>query len=481
MKNAIFTLAILFSFFCTQHVFAAYSQVNSRGQTYYLHSKDVQLRGSGRTQTIYYFAKEVKDGALDDIPAGKTIVENERTGLLFLKGKGISIIDPGSEGTPYFIYFHRELLDGSGSTATSVFPDQKEDFDLAGFGLDEASSSIRGLEGYSSTIITLEVIKVTAGSSDQVFYIVTMKPGSSLTINSTGDVNLSGGGILNQEGLPSNQSGSTNNFLGGKLFSIYIVDPHDASESINGSIGHVDHGKTTLTADNSVQTIGLISIAPSNLPRHDDTAESSNNFYIGNVEIFQKSIQYTDPVEGDLTVNEGELVILNSSVSGNVNINGGALILGNANIVSGNVSLDDNGKLIVTGGATIDGNINIGKGSVVGIQDASTVNGNINAMQSLDSLFITGSNINGDISVTKATSIFLVGNQISGNLEKIQADVCNIFDNEVSGNTDTSGCTSKTFNDLDEKFDKQLGAIFIEGGTVSELWENPGGILRVLD
>ena len=65
----------------------AYSKTNSRGQTYYLHSKDVQLRGSGRTQTIYYFAKEVKPGAMDDIPAGKTIVENERTGLLFLKGK----------------------------------------------------------------------------------------------------------------------------------------------------------------------------------------------------------------------------------------------------------------------------------------------------------------------------------------------------------------------------------------------------------
>ncbi len=65
----------------------AYSKTNSRGQTYYLHSKEVQLRGSGRTQTIYYFAKEVKAGALDDIPAGSTIVENERTGLLFLKGK----------------------------------------------------------------------------------------------------------------------------------------------------------------------------------------------------------------------------------------------------------------------------------------------------------------------------------------------------------------------------------------------------------
>jgi len=65
----------------------AFSHVNSRGQTYYLHSKDVKLRGSGRIQTIYYFAKEVKTGAMNDIPAGKTIVENERTGLLFLKGK----------------------------------------------------------------------------------------------------------------------------------------------------------------------------------------------------------------------------------------------------------------------------------------------------------------------------------------------------------------------------------------------------------
>ena len=65
----------------------SYSQKNSRGQTYYLHSKDVQLRGSGKTQTIYYFGKEAKTGAIDSIPAGKTVVENERTGLLFLKGK----------------------------------------------------------------------------------------------------------------------------------------------------------------------------------------------------------------------------------------------------------------------------------------------------------------------------------------------------------------------------------------------------------
>ena len=63
----------------------AFSHTNSKGQTYYLHSKDVTLRG-GRQQTIYFFAREVKPGALDELPAGKQIVENKRTGLPLLKG-----------------------------------------------------------------------------------------------------------------------------------------------------------------------------------------------------------------------------------------------------------------------------------------------------------------------------------------------------------------------------------------------------------
>ena len=65
----------------------AFSHTNSKGQTYYLHSKDVTLKG-GRQQTIYYFGKEIKEGALDAVPAGKTIIENSRTGLPMLKGKG---------------------------------------------------------------------------------------------------------------------------------------------------------------------------------------------------------------------------------------------------------------------------------------------------------------------------------------------------------------------------------------------------------
>jgi hypothetical protein len=67
----------------------AFSHTNKKGQEYFLHSKDVTLKSTGRIQTIYYFAKEIKSGvgvtALSAIPSGKTIVENERTGLPFLK------------------------------------------------------------------------------------------------------------------------------------------------------------------------------------------------------------------------------------------------------------------------------------------------------------------------------------------------------------------------------------------------------------
>ncbi|MFA4890866.1 MAG: hypothetical protein WC604_00720 [Candidatus Gracilibacteria bacterium] len=63
----------------------AYSHTNSKGQTYFLHTKDVTLRG-GRKQTIFYFAREVRaKDALDAMPAAYTVVENKRTGLPMLK------------------------------------------------------------------------------------------------------------------------------------------------------------------------------------------------------------------------------------------------------------------------------------------------------------------------------------------------------------------------------------------------------------
>lgn len=62
----------------------AYQHQNSKGQTYYLHQRDVTLKG-GRQQRIYFFAREVKDGAIDSLPSGYVVVENTRTGLPILK------------------------------------------------------------------------------------------------------------------------------------------------------------------------------------------------------------------------------------------------------------------------------------------------------------------------------------------------------------------------------------------------------------
>lgn len=65
----------------------AYSYTNSKGQTYYLHSREVTLRGGNRQQTIYYFAKQAGSGAIDELPGGFEVKESERTGLPVLKRK----------------------------------------------------------------------------------------------------------------------------------------------------------------------------------------------------------------------------------------------------------------------------------------------------------------------------------------------------------------------------------------------------------
>jgi hypothetical protein len=64
---------------------AAFSYTNSKGVTYYLHTKQVTLRG-GRIQPIYYFAKEERpDDAVEKLPDGYMVVENPRNGFLTLK------------------------------------------------------------------------------------------------------------------------------------------------------------------------------------------------------------------------------------------------------------------------------------------------------------------------------------------------------------------------------------------------------------
>jgi len=63
----------------------AYSYTNSKDQTYYLHSREVTLKG-GRVQRIYWFAKKVDSArAVNNLPSGYEVVESKRTALPLLK------------------------------------------------------------------------------------------------------------------------------------------------------------------------------------------------------------------------------------------------------------------------------------------------------------------------------------------------------------------------------------------------------------
>lgn len=62
----------------------AYEFTNKKGVKYYLHSKSVNLKG-GRMQTIFYFARDIRPGALDSVPAGYKVIETEKTGMPILK------------------------------------------------------------------------------------------------------------------------------------------------------------------------------------------------------------------------------------------------------------------------------------------------------------------------------------------------------------------------------------------------------------
>ena len=61
----------------------AYSFTNSKGNTYILHGRETTLK-NGSKQTIYFFAKEAKEGALDAVPDGYMVSES-KNGLPVLK------------------------------------------------------------------------------------------------------------------------------------------------------------------------------------------------------------------------------------------------------------------------------------------------------------------------------------------------------------------------------------------------------------
>ncbi len=62
----------------------AYEFKNSKGVSYYLHSKQVNLKG-GRLQTIYYFARDIRPEALNAVPPGYVVKETAKTGMPILK------------------------------------------------------------------------------------------------------------------------------------------------------------------------------------------------------------------------------------------------------------------------------------------------------------------------------------------------------------------------------------------------------------
>jgi hypothetical protein len=63
----------------------AYKYTNSKGRSYILHSRDTTLK-NGTKQTIYFFASDEKEGALDSIPKGYEVSES-KNGLPVLKRK----------------------------------------------------------------------------------------------------------------------------------------------------------------------------------------------------------------------------------------------------------------------------------------------------------------------------------------------------------------------------------------------------------
>lgn len=69
---------------------AAYAHTNSKGVTYYLHKKDVVLRG-GKSQTIYFFSKDEKGakGEPTELPERMEVTENPRNGFLTVKKKAV--------------------------------------------------------------------------------------------------------------------------------------------------------------------------------------------------------------------------------------------------------------------------------------------------------------------------------------------------------------------------------------------------------
>ncbi len=65
----------------------AYSVISKKSnKPYYLHTRETPLQ-NGKVRRLFFFAGQVREGALDALPEGYEVFENERTGLPMLRGK----------------------------------------------------------------------------------------------------------------------------------------------------------------------------------------------------------------------------------------------------------------------------------------------------------------------------------------------------------------------------------------------------------
>ena len=65
----------------------AFSYTNSKGNTYFLHTKK-SMTSTGKERTLFYFSKEMRqEEALHAVPAGYMVAEM-KTGMLVLKKAG---------------------------------------------------------------------------------------------------------------------------------------------------------------------------------------------------------------------------------------------------------------------------------------------------------------------------------------------------------------------------------------------------------
>lgn len=64
----------------------AFKYKNSKGNEYVLHARVTKLR-NGKDQTLYYFSKEEKTGAIDAVPDGYQVTETAN-GLPVLQRAG---------------------------------------------------------------------------------------------------------------------------------------------------------------------------------------------------------------------------------------------------------------------------------------------------------------------------------------------------------------------------------------------------------